>query len=177
VNDNYERLFFALWPDETVRTELSSAFDAVSGLPEKSRRVVSSNLHLTLHFLGNISSADVHCFLQQAEKVRGPGFELNLNTMGHFKKPKVLWLGCKTLPPALHQLHAQLADLIQPCGFYQESRPYQPHITMARKIPEPLEDKHVIDIRWPVDRFALIQSHGVDTGVDYRVKAMYPLNR
>ena len=144
-------------------------------MPEKCKPVVPSNLHLTLHFLGNVPVSNVNCFLQQAAKVRGRAFELNLNTTGHFKKARVLWLGCETVPSALYQLHTQLADLIQACGFYQESRHYQPHVTMARKISEPVDQKNIMDIRWFVDRFALISSHSVDTGVEYRVKALYAL--
>lgn len=175
MTEAHERLFFALWPDERVRSELSKVYNTLSSLAGRHRQVESSNLHMTLHFLGNIPLSGIDCYLKQAREVQGSAFELALNRIGHFKKPKVLWIGCESVPPDLYQLQSDLGAQIETCGFSQESRPYQPHVTMARKVSRPVDRQPVFNIPWVVDRFVLVQSRSLEAGVEYRVKASYPL--
>lgn len=168
-----ERLFFALWPNETVRQQLVEACAQIANVRGQ-RSVLPGNLHLTLHFLGNIELSRVDCFRQQAEIVSADRFSLEINRMGYFKKPRVLWLGCEQLPDQLIQLHASLGAQIQACGFRQEQRPYHPHITMARKLTQAPPSIPIKPIEWDVNEFVLIQSFTHAAGVEYRVKQAFP---
>lgn len=175
MTERHERLFFALWPDETARQCLSDAISEVRSITAHGKLVDFNNLHITLHFLGNIPVQRVRCYLRQAIKVRGRPFDLELTHLGHFKKPRVLWIGCDTIPPALEQLHADLGAMIETCGFNQESRPYRPHVSIARKINQSVAKQRITGIPWSVDQFVLIKSVIQNNAVQYRVKAAYPL--
>ncbi len=170
----FERLFFALWPDDAVRQQIVSLRKKIPDL-NKGRILADGNLHLTLHFLGNIPSDRIDCFLHQAQKVRAKAFNLSFSTVGFFKKPKVVWLGCDRISNKLVKLHQQLGEQLKACEYEPEKRTYSPHMTLARKIYRAPEMDSINPIEWEVSSFVLVQSVNIDRGVEYRVKATYPL--
>jgi len=168
------RLFFALWPDEALRQRLQEAamtFPVAAG----GRRVPGTNLHLTLHFIGNIYFEQMDCLKTAARSVSTPGFDLTLDVQGYFKKPQVAWLGCDNPPAALDDLHRQLGSRLQACDFKPEARPYHPHVTVARKPGSIAADACFAPIEWRVTEFALIEVRAVENGVQYRAVETYPL--
>ena len=169
-----ERLFFALWPDDAIRQQLVDAYARIPGLKGQ-RDVLPNNLHMTLHFLGNIEASRVDCFRRQAEVISAHRFQLQLDRFGYFKKARVLWLGCEQLPDELIQLHANLGASIQACDFQPELRPFHPHVTLARKLRHAPQFVPVKPIVWNLDKFVLIQSFTHAEGVEYRVKQSFPL--
>ncbi len=175
MNKPFERLFFALWPDDTLRAQIVETRKLIPGL-DQGRLLVAGNLHLTLHFLGNIDLDRIECFIRQARKVRAQPFSLELDTPGYFKKARVLWLGCQQLPTALVDLHRQLGRHLETCEFKVEERPYNPHMTLARKINRrPDMPPRVEPLPWQVDKFVLVQSVSIEGGVRYQVKESFPL--
>ena len=169
------RLFFALWPDAKVRLQIAENLKRFTIDSEKSRTIANSNLHMTLHFIGNVSIAEMKCLDTQARLVTGEPFECMLDCSGFFKKPGVLWFGCQTIPKALHDLHSDLGKQIARCDYTPETRPYAPHVTMVRKIievPRPIQLESVL---WQVNRFVLVESIPVSSGVRYEVVESYPL--
>ena len=144
---------------------------------EKSRFIANSNLHMTLHFIGNVSIAEKKCLETQARLVNAEPFECILDCSGYFKKPGVLWFGCQAAPKALYDLHSNLGKQIVQCAYTPETRPYAPHVTMVRKIikvPEPIPFE---PLHWQVNRFVLVESLPVSSGVQYEVVESYPLAR
>lgn len=176
MSESIERLFFALWPDDSVRYHLTETYHKIDEFSGQGRLVDPENLHMTLHFLGNIPLNSIDCFLSQAEKVRSPVFKLTLNQMGYFKKPRVVWIGCESIPQALTNLHTVLGKMIIPCGYNTEQRPYRPHITMARKIHYSPEEKDIEGFDWTVTRFVLVLSRNLRGGIQYRIKKSYRLH-
>ncbi len=170
-----ERLFFALWPREKVRKQMTECIKTLSRVQEPGRLVNPENLHLTLHFLGNIDIHRIECFIQQAQKLSLPPFELTLSRSGYFQKPKVLWLGCDDIPDALLRLHRELGSRIERCGFTVESRAYSPHVTVSRKMPLPAANQPIEPICWPVDSFVLVKSLTHCSGVEYQVRQRFML--
>ena len=168
------RLFFALWPDERVRRELQQAGQTIA-LCEGARYVTAANLHLTLHFIGNVDHGELPCLKRQARKVFGRGFELVIEGSGCFSKPKVGWLGCEDIPPALGHLHQELGSRLGECGFEPEKRPFRPHVTVLRKYRASPPKPEFEPIRWPVGDFSLVESRSGENGVQYRVLETYPL--
>ena len=75
-----------------------------------------------------------------------------------FRKPRVAWLGCSETPDALAALQQQLGARLQTCGYRPETRPYHPHVTMARKV-ESSDPNHAdfAPLSWRVDNFALVE--------------------
>ncbi len=167
------RLFFALWPDDDVRLQIVENLRKLDLDRNKNRLVSNNNLHLTLHFVGNVSITKMKCLDWQARQVIAEKFDLSLDYSGYFKKPKVLWLGCRTVPRALIDLQQNLGREIAECEYTPEERPYSPHVTVARKIyhaPEPVE---FAPISWQVDRFVMVESISDVAGVRYEVVKSY----
>lgn len=171
---NDVRLFFALWPDQALRARLQQAADAIP-LAAPARRVPAANLHLTLHFIGNVSLDDMACMRRQAARVSAESFELRLDRQGCFDKAKVAWLGCSEVPAALTALHGQLGNRLQHCGFEAEARTYNPHVTVARKVAALDPATAFAPLHWRVRAFALVSVHAVANGVQYRIVESWPL--
>ncbi|MGD2119061.1 MAG: RNA 2',3'-cyclic phosphodiesterase [Chromatiales bacterium] len=175
-SDELVRVFFALWPDARVREQIRHSAKKIQLASPTGRIIKPDNLHITLHFIGNINTEVLSCMRQQAKQVKAPRFELRLDRSGYFKKPGIVWIGCSHIPNNLMHLHQQLGKKLGLCEFHPERRKYQPHVTIRRKsaIPE-LPDK-LPPIHWPVDQFALIRSNAnPDGSVSYEVVENYPL--
>ena len=168
------RVFFALWPDDETRRWIDRAADRLA-LDKSARRVPGHNLHLTLHFIGNVDFEELECLRQHARRVRADRFSLTLDGFGLFRKPRVAWLGCRHIPAGLARLHSMLGDELSHCEFQPESRPYSPHVTLLRKTTRDPADVEVEPRSWAVDNFVLIESRDVGNGVKYEVLETYPL--
>jgi 2'-5' RNA ligase len=168
------RLFFALWPDAALRQRLHEAALTIA-VAGAARRVAIANLHLTLHFIGNVYFDEMDCIQRQARRVDAGAFRLELDCQGFFSKPRVGWLGCSVIPDALAELHRQLGTRLQDCGYRPEARRYHPHVTVARKLAALETDAEFSAISWAVTEFALIEVQAIENGVQYRVVETYPL--
>jgi len=167
------RLFFALWPDDEVRFQIAENLKHFNIDRNQSKLVSSSNLHLTLHFIGNTSLAEMKCLDRRARKVNAEPFDLCVDCAGYFKKPKVLWFGCQATPKVLYDLQGNLGELIAQCAYTPEKRPYSPHVTVARKIIGEPGSILIDPVHWRVDRFVLVESISVPGGVRYEVVESY----
>ena len=169
------RIFFALWPDDELRIQIAANLDRIDIDRDKCRRVANNNLHLTLHFVGNTSIAEMKCLDRQAREFDAESFDLTLDCSGYFKKPKVLWIGCQAAPEALYTLHGKLGEQISQCAYTPETRPYSPHMTVARKFSEVPGSIPFEPVLWQLNRFVLVKSISVPGGVRYEVVESYPL--
>lgn len=168
------RLFFALWPDDAQRAQLHRAGNTIS-VQRPARRVPHYNLHLTLHFIGNVLFGEMDCLRQQARLVEAEAFELSIDCQGYFRKPRVAWLGCSEIPAALSELHGQLGQRLELCDYQPEARHYNPHVTVARKMGGIADNANFAPIAWSVDAFSLVEVRQVENGVQYRVIETFPL--
>jgi len=169
------RLFFALWPDDALRNEIVRQFEQMPQQRMHGKPMQAGNLHLTLHFIGNVDAATSRCLHRAAQTVRGDAFTLQLDTVGYFPQPKIFWMGCAHIPSAMQALHQQLADALLPCGYQAESRPFTPHVTLLRKLADPGEFVPFEAIHWPVKSFSLMESLSSSEGVLYRPLENYLL--
>ena len=169
------RIFFALWPDDELRFKISTWLNLSKLNRDKCRLVTNSNLHLTMHFVGNTSFAEMKCLDRQARGLDAEPFELTVDCSGYFKKPKVLWIGCQAAPQALFDLQRNLGEQISQCAYTPETRPYSPHMTVARKIIGAPGSIPFGPVLWRVDRFVLVESISGPGGVRYEVVENYPL--
>lgn len=168
------RVFFALWPDDETRHWINRTADRLA-LEKAARRVPAYNLHLTLHFIGNVALEELECLRRQARRVRTDRFSLTLDCFGLFRKPRVAWLGCSVIPAGLARLHAMLGDELSHCEFEPETRPYRPHVTLLRKTTRDPASAEAEPRAWAVVNFVLIESRSVGNGVKYEVLETYPL--
>lgn len=99
--------------------------------------VPPANIHITLKFLGNISSekiAGITNAMEQTSQTISP-FQLELGEIGAFpnlKQPRVLWIGVKGETDKLQAMQANLEENLARLGFTRESRSFTPHLTLAR---------------------------------------------
>jgi len=167
------RLFFALWPDDKTRQALSQTFLSSAYAKAEGQSFNFLNLHLTLHFLGNVTADKYSCVIKAAENVKFNKFNLSLDTFGVFEKAKVLWLGLSDIPEELTQLHCHLAQALTVCDYRAEDRAFTPHVTLMRKIKKiELEECEQV-INWSVDKFALIESVTDSGSVLYKPVKFY----
>ena len=133
------RLFFALELPREVR-EAATAHTArlrrdFPGVRASWPRPES--LHLTLKFLGEVTAARVET-LAGAAAGAAEGlapFELTVEGAGTFPPrgaARVLWLGVRDDTGRLARLQSRLEDGCAAAGFARESKPFKPHLTLAR---------------------------------------------
>ncbi len=134
------RSFIAIELPDHARTELTRLQDRLRDIapPKTVRWTAPKNIHLTLHFLGDVP---VHQVEEASHTVRDVGaahipFSLKLSNLGCFpntRRPRIVWVGLSGETEALVQLQRDLGErLNQAIGFQPESRPYSPHLTIGR---------------------------------------------
>ncbi|WP_077621265.1 RNA 2',3'-cyclic phosphodiesterase [Sediminibacillus massiliensis] len=95
-----------------------------------------ADLHITLKFLGAVSDKDIKELKDNlAENFRYQSFQVNIGNIGFFGKqnnPRVIWAGVEN-NDLLNKLQENVENVCISLGFTKESRPYRPHITLAKK--------------------------------------------
>jgi 2'-5' RNA ligase len=138
------------------------------------RRVHPEDLHITLVFLGDLDARRRAGAEKAADLAHAVPFSLSLDRVGCFPRARVLWCGASQRPQSLLDLLHTLNGALLGCGFRPERRPFEPHVTLARKArPLPARDlEH--PIAWPVSEFALVIARPGDRP-RYRVERRWPL--
>lgn len=161
------RLFFALWPDPTVRAGMTAIMER---LPAGCGRLVRpENLHITLVFLGSISRNQEQCVITGAGDVQVTPVALTLDTLDWWQRPQVVWLGSKQSPASLTLLADELRTLAQRCGIKTDARPFAPHATLARKVNRRVALTISTPVTWYISGFALVRSETRAEGPRYEV--------
>jgi 2'-5' RNA ligase len=151
--ETVSRLLVALWPEAAVRDALAARQRQWRWTP-RATVVPADKLHVTLHFLGNVASARVPA-LKPALRVAFEPFDLSLASASVW--PGGIAVFETDVPPALQALHARLAQALQGFGLGVESRPYRPHVTLARKA-QGSEPSPLVPLQWAVQGYALVLS-------------------
>jgi 2'-5' RNA ligase len=94
-------------------------------------------IHLTLKFLGNIANDRVDEIIEAMREAAGgiPALHLELKGTGAFpnlKRVQVVWVGLEGEIERLRQLQQRIEASLSRLGFARESRPFTPHLTLAR---------------------------------------------
>lgn len=114
--------------------------------------VSPDNLHVTLKFLGDTPAESCDAIQTQiAQSVIGqPPIVLRVEGLGafpHVDRPSVIWVGLNDAQPLI-SIAQRLETALEPLGFARESRPFHPHLTLAR-----------IKGRPPRELFELLRQH------------------
>ncbi len=169
-----QRLFFALWPDDSLRHDLykacRQAIKRSGGKP-----VPVENFHVTLAFLGNLDAQGAREARQAADSVHAAAFDMQLDRLGFWPEPGLLWLGATQPPQAARTLAAELVRSLHSRGLEPDAKPFVPHLSLARKVLKPglLGAVHPLD--WHVDAFALVRSHTHGRNSEYQLLGSWPL--
>jgi len=131
------RLFVAIDLAAPVMAALAARVAQVRGLAPRARWAAPGTGHLTLAFLGATPDSRVAAIAAAVgDAVRGHGpFDLGVAGCGLFgggRRPRVLWAGVRGDLDALHALQRAVADGLRGAGCDMDTRPFRPHLTLAR---------------------------------------------
>ncbi len=168
------RLFFALWPSEETRQRL---LEVQRQLPKGAGRPThAEDLHVTLVFLGQVEEQRLDCVRSVADGIRSEPFEMIIDRLEHWRRPRIRWCGPSSKPLALDRLVQDLEAGLQACHFEPEKRAYTPHVTLMRKAePAPAEVLKK-PIFWRADEFALVSTESPGVLPRYRVIHRWGMN-
>ena len=164
--------------------------ELLSFVPDRPRLKLTrpGQLHLTLHFHGELPDDRVLELKRELAGIRRTRFSLQIAGTGVFEQEPglrgVLWAGVHLNPP-LQRLYDAVTQLVAKLGLRLEDRPWSPHITLARYSGGALEeeDRHRflkrgqrLSAEFSVEQFELMQSKPDPQGSVYIPRAVFLLS-
>jgi 2'-5' RNA ligase len=172
--ERQHRLFFAIWPGDELRSALAPRIQALQpagvGRPQR-----PDQWHVTLEFLGSVPASRVAAVREAAGQVHAGPCEVVFDAVEFWRRPEVLTLVARALPPPLGSLVDQLRAALAARGFEPESRPFRAHLTLARKVIHPVLPVKFEPLTWPVNDFALVESITDRSGSIYKPLASWAM--
>lgn len=170
-----KRLFFALWPDDKTRRAIQEATRTLVQHCD-GRPVPPENFHVTLAFLGQQPGDLLDDITAVARDilVGDLKLELELDKLGYWPKPRVVWLGSSGKSRSLDSLAASLWAGLEGLGVAPDKRALYPHITLCRKARRPPPLNLSRTLVWRADNFVLVQSVTAERGAQYTVLEQFP---
>ena len=167
------RLFVGLPVPNDIRQSLSVLASGLNG----ARWVKPEGLHLTLRFMGDVSTRDAADLDAALSAIMEPAFALWCSGLGHFGKgDKVRALWARIAPnEGLSRLREKVERAAFHVGFGDEGRKFKPHITLARfHGPNPRNLGEYLNVHgafstepFLVSSFTLFESHMGHGGSHY----------
>ena len=188
------RLFLAADLDDATRAAAAEAVVRLRALAEAQQPgttrgvawVDPRNLHLTLHFLGEVDEARWPGLREALAPALEPGApRLALEGWGTFPPrgpARVIWIGVAGGTGALAAAHSALGDRLRRVGMVTEARPFSAHLTVGRvKVPSGLFWNRLCAAvdppasgEWTVPACTLYQSHLSPAGSTYSARLSIP---
>jgi RNA 2',3'-cyclic 3'-phosphodiesterase len=181
------RAFVAIDLPGKIREELARCQRAFAAVCPDARWTNPEGIHLTLKFLGEISSEQVR---QVTTSLAGLSamdtIPIEVRGFGFFpdaRRPRVFWAGVRA-PEALSVLARRVEEVMEKLGFPREQRDYNPHLTLARfKVPRPQpvlvaeveKQRDKILGSFEANEFYLYESQLTPRGARYRQEARFPV--
>jgi 2'-5' RNA ligase len=178
------RLFLALELPVEVRERLALLQSELRKKSSGWRWVRPESIHLTLRFLGEVDEhREPACRQGWREAVARFGrFRARVEGLGRFPetgRPRVLWVAVRAEPEErLGELASALEGAARSLGFAPETRPFRPHLTLARahrrpRFSEPGEPVPAMSL--PVEEVVLFRSRLGPGGARYTALSRFPL--
>ena len=115
--------------------------------------------HLTLEFLGEVEAGRFAALHAAATRVAvSPPLEIILDRLEYCPRPQVLCLASTAAPPAAQSFVQALRSALPSRDPTPQRRPWQPHLTLARKARQPVSSRPVEPLHWPAGEFVLVRS-------------------
>ena len=136
------RIFIALDIPAEVRLRLTEYMERTRPLAPQARWARVEGLHVTLKFIGHVSDATVGQIKAALVSIRTPPFTVRFEGVGFFpnaKAARVFWAGVDG-GEHLPRLATSIDAALEKFGFPLETKPYHPHLTLARTSSRPLRE-------------------------------------
>jgi RNA 2',3'-cyclic 3'-phosphodiesterase len=135
--DARHRIFVAVPLAPEIRDAAAQARGALSSYGDRLRWVQPQHLHLTLQFLGDITTSQLEKAVDATEEVAATetAFSITFAGLGAFPSaaaPRVVWVGVTDGAPRVGALAERLGRALRARHFRLEERPFAPHLTLAR---------------------------------------------
>ncbi len=188
------RTFIALEMNSGLQRHLDGVIRQVSQILPELRWVDAYGIHLTLAFLGELDDEQLSSAHEAVSEVvqSAQVFRYRLTQLGMFgspRQPRVIWMGIEEPTGMLQSVHRVLNRALQQRGFEVDSRPFSPHLTLARvKAPLTAEGQqqlqHLLSGQlssrlasemYPARSLDVIKSELSRAGARYTVLRQYPL--
>lgn len=169
------RLFIAF----DVSKEVHDYFIELQKKLPSGKLTLTKSFHLTLKFLGEVTTDNSEKVKQMLAKVKFSPFTASLDGIGIFPsggKPRVVWIGIEP-KDIICNLQKQIDESMQ--ELFSKEKDFHPHITLARikdcdkSFKEQLSKIPVEHLSFEVKNFKLIESQLQSTGPIYRDLAVY----
>ncbi len=121
--------------NETVKTDILRFQKTILDTNADLKLVKIENIHITLRFLGDITTTMVEKISKELNKIQFQPFEVEFRDVGVFpnlKRINVVWIGIKKGVTELTDLYNKIESRLNTIGFRPETRGFRPHITVAR---------------------------------------------
>ncbi len=120
-----------------LQSHLAGIIQQVAQALPHIRWVDPAGIHLTLAFLGELDADQLAQAMQATEaasrQIKPFSYRLTrLGTFGSPRQPRVIWMGIDEPSGTLPRLHSILNQDLARRGFTLDSRPFSPHLTLAR---------------------------------------------
>jgi len=176
------RLFVAAIPPPALAQRLAETAAAIA--PPELRVTPAQNLHITIHFLGEVSPDAVPALeadLAAAAVLHSPtGLTLNAITPGPPRRPRMLWATAKATPGYAAIVTGVAAATVPHAPNARPARPGTPHLTVARlrgraDMRRWPDRRPLGDAAFPLAELALVHSMLGKHGPTYSRLTMLPL--
>jgi 2'-5' RNA ligase len=121
--------------DAKILYQVESIISSLLSLGGDLKPIERENIHLTLKFLGNVSTSKLDEIKSALAQVAFPQFSLEIKGAGAFpnlKRMNVIWVGIGEGWSQVELIFDQTEKILHQLGFSRETRPFSPHITVAR---------------------------------------------
>jgi RNA 2',3'-cyclic 3'-phosphodiesterase len=176
------RLFVAAIPPPALAQRLADAAAAVA--PPELRVTPAENLHVTIHFLGEVEPDAVPALEADlaAAAARHTPTTLTLDaiTPGPPRRPRMLWATAKAAPGYTAIVNDAAAAAVPHAPHARPARPGTPHLTLARlrgraDLRRWPDRRPLDDAAFPLAELALVHSALGKGGPAYTTLATLPL--
>jgi len=131
------RSFLAFELPSDIKKTVKHVSEDVRGSKLNVKWVKVDNIHITVVFMGNISTEDIPAIREKIEKgcLGFEPFNISLKGLGVFpdtRRPRVLWLGLEGEIERMSSFKKGLQERLKPFGIKEEKRRFKPHLTLGR---------------------------------------------
>ncbi|MFB6284426.1 MAG: RNA 2',3'-cyclic phosphodiesterase [Halobacteria archaeon] len=132
------RVFLAVQPPTDVYSTVEKLQDRLGAINRDLNSVETTNLHVTVKYLGNESDVEVEAVAEVLRELRGvhDGFELELRGLGAFPEvtdPQDIWVGVGRGAGQLQEIHDDLQKKLVGLNLApRDEYDYVPHMTVAQ---------------------------------------------
>lgn len=171
------RLFIAMELSREALAELSRASRELRARA-RGRYCDPELFHVTLRFLGEREPRELAELESCMRGVGGAPIALALDGMGRFRGSEgdIAWAGLSGDVRALSALSARLNAALADRGFAPDTKPFQPHITIARAFDSEAALTEIAPVRFTARELVLFESLRVHGNLRYIPKVRTALD-